>query len=186
MNKVTHTVIRNELIEAGATRREATDLALLATNLAQLKSDCSFKPSWLHSVVLLRRRRFTFAVSVLAAALLIVMVGVCLKAQSSLPGSKLHAVKQRSEDYVAWINPDFNKTIMMRRAQEVNDLVAAHASTNLILSTLNDYKSDVWTYNIHDAGVLQYCRNKLQTAAPNATPEVKDAISRTLGSLPIT
>ena len=73
---------------------------------------------------------------------------------------------------------------MMRRAQEVNELIAANASSNLILATLDDYQSDVWTYNINDATVLKYCRSKLRMAAPNASSEVRAAIYRTIGSFP--
>ena len=180
-------VIRNELIEAGASRTEVNELALLASDLGKLKGDHSFvRPTHIRHRITFRHKNPVFAFTALTACLLIVVVGIGLLAQRSLPGGRLYSVKQQSEDAIAVVDPGFQKTVMMRRAQEVNDLVALHASPDLILATLDDYQSDVWTYKISDAQVLHYCRAKLQAAAPNATPEVKDAISRTIGSFPLT
>ena len=187
MKSTMNIVIRKELIDAGASRSEVNELALLASDIAKLKNDHSFvKPSHTRPRTTLRHKRFVFALSAVIASFLIVIVGIGLITQRSLPGNKLYSVKQRSEDAFSVVDPNFQKTIIMRRAQEVNELVAANASPNLILDTLDDYQSDVWTYNINDATVLNYCRSKLRMAALNASPEVKAAIYRTLGSFPIT
>lgn len=184
MKHVENIVIRNELLAAGASEDDALELSMLATIVAQLKNERSLKkPSWLQSMFMSRRRGLVYGLSAITAAIFIAVIGLSVAAQSSLPGGKLYSVKLWSETSIAIIDPGFKKTMMMRRAEEVKDLIATHASSSLIIATLDDYQSDVRTYKIMDQRVIEYCTNKLRSARPNASPDIKAAIDKAIGTI---
>ena len=184
MKRVENIVIRNELLAAGASEYDALELSMLATIVAQLEKKQSLKQlSWLQFMFMFRKRSLAYGLSAITAAVFIAVVGFTVLAQSSLPGSKLYSVKIWSENSIAMVHPEFKKTMMMRRAQEVKDLIATHASSRLIIATLDDYHSDVRTYKIMDQRVIDYCSNKLRSATPNASPEIKAAIEKAIGTI---
>ena len=74
---------------------------------------------------------------------------------------------------------------MMKRAQEVKQLIAEHANSSLVLATLADYQTKASAYKSVSANyaVFEYCKNNLQQAAAIAPSPERQAINKTLLSL---
>ena len=75
---------------------------------------------------------------------------------------------------------------MMKRALQVNELVASHANPEKVLATLADYTEKASTYRSTpnaDYAAFEYCKTNLQQAASTASPAVRQAIANSLQSL---
>ena len=74
---------------------------------------------------------------------------------------------------------------MMKRAAQVKQLVAAHASSSLVLATLADYRVEASAYKAISAhyAVFEYCKNNLEQAASIAPATERQAINKSLLSL---
>jgi len=124
-------------------------------------------------------------VGVASIAGLAVGMALVMFSQTTLPGSILYPVQKLSDSMAVSVNPDYRGTVMMKRAQEVKQLIADHASSNLVLATLDDYKSEASAYTSVSANyaVFDYCKSSLQQAATIATNPERQAIDATLSSL---
>lgn len=180
MTTTTDRTLQDELCLAGASAHQAAELATLAGQLKSLKTAPQATTKTLFEP-LVPPARSRFKLYVLPAFSFLMIVAVLLTfAQSSLPGSLLYPVKRASENTVAFVDPGFKATMMMRRAQEINDLVATHAPAAVVVATLEDYRSDVQLYRVSDTSVLKYCTSKLQAAAAIAPDYEKRVILKTL------
>lgn len=167
MNK---TKLQRELLAVGAGPNEARELVHLASQLPKLRLRATAPNAnprlWLQTTG-------TFAA-------IGAIVAAFIMAQNSLPGSWLYSLKRVSENTVATINPDYQGTIMMRRAQEVSELVTAHAPESTVLTTLQQYQQVASSYKDANQAAIAYCKHHLETAQTNATPAERYAISQTL------
>jgi hypothetical protein len=172
--------LRDELQTTGASGKEARELATLAGQFASLKDRRALLPdptpnksSW-----------FRLA-PVLTTAFVFLFIGMAVvtTAQASIPGNVLYPVKQLSENTAAAIVPSYHATLMMRRADEVKQLVAKHASSKQVLATLADYSTQASAYKTKDYAAYTYCKNSLEQAAANANAAEKPQIASTIASI---
>jgi citrate lyase gamma subunit len=174
MNNRPQHKLHQELRTAGASADETRELMLVANKLRTLQAA---KPPR-HSLWV---RFAPFAAT--AFAFLLIGTSTVTFAQSSLPGDWLYPVKRLSENAAVAVDSNYRATLMMRRAEEVNQLVGKHASTQTILATLADYKVQAVTYKTKDYAAFSYCKSALQQAAAKATPHEQQMIASTLSSL---
>jgi hypothetical protein len=121
-----------------------------------------------------------------AGGLLAGLILVAL-AQTSFPGSRLYPLKRASETVALRAQPDYRGVLMMRRAQEVRELVSRKGSQHLVVTTLHDYVADATAYKAQTSqnyAAFSYCQANLQQAETQAGGQERQAIAATLASLP--
>jgi hypothetical protein len=169
--------LTKELTAAGASQAEVRQLVPIAANLSLLKAS---KP----------KRAFTFAQPLsFAAAGLVMGMFLVIVSQAALPTSWLYPVQKLSDSVAIDVHSQYRATIMMKRAQQVNQLVANHASANEVLAALADYTNEASAYKTmpHASySAFEYCKSNLQQASAAASPSVRQAISGSLDSLKTT
>lgn len=166
--------LKRELSQAGAKASEVDSLASIAGSLRLLKSRPKLKVWHILKPAVL-------ATSSLALGALIVMLS-----QSVTPASWLYPVQKLSDAAAIEVHPGYRATVMMRRAQQVNQLVAGRASSGVILSTLDSYETEAKDYKStprSDYAAFDYCKANLRQAADSAPPDVRQAISDSLQEL---
>jgi hypothetical protein len=181
-----HSQLAKELREAGASNAEITELLPIASRLSQLRHrqtiatvDRAGLSQWLRILKLA-----VFTLSGLALGMFLVVMS-----QTALPTSLLYPIQKLSDGIAVGVNPQYRAIIMMKRAQQVNQLVAEHASSAQVLATLNDYTSEANIYKSSphaDYAAFDFCKTNLQQAALAASPPIRKAISASLQSLDTT
>lgn len=171
--------LQSELRLAGASDKEARELTQLASRLKKLQSPRTESAP--------QRKRSAWArllptTGVAVVALLLGMSSVTL-AQSSLPGSLLYPVKRLSENAAVTVDPSYRATLMMRRANEVEQLIGKRASTKQVLTMLGAYNVQASAYKSKNYAAFAYCKSNLQLAMADANSTEKQAITITLNSL---
>ena len=173
MNKRT---LHKELRQAGASLQEVTELSQLARQLPELNGlPAKPKRSWWTR----------FKPVPIAAAIGGLVVGAVLiaVAQGSMPGSALYPVKRLSEQAAVAADPSYRATLMMRRSQEVKQLVNRRAGQGRVLATLANYRRAAAAYKTDNYAAFEYCKTNLAQAAAAAPPAERAAIDSTLHSL---
>jgi len=172
--------LSKELRQVGANDEEIRELLPIAANLHLLKETDlpAFKPTvwWQY---LLKPALF-IAPSVAAG-----MVAIIL-AQAALPTSPLYPIQRLSDNVVSGLQPSYKAEVMMKRAQQVNQLVTKNANSKIILATLVSYSENARSYKMQSRtsyAAFEYCKSNLQQAATKATPAVRNAINTSLKSL---
>ena len=168
-------VLEKELLRAGAQPGEMAGLAAVASQLRALD----------RPILAPKSRRWGRLLPLTATALTALIVGASLVAyaQTSLPGSWAYPVKQLSEKTAVAIDPSYRATLMMRRSQEVRQLVSRHADQGQVMATLADYRSAAAAYKSHNYAAFEYCKSNLEQAAGIAPPSERAAINQTLATL---
>lgn len=172
-------LVAEELRLAGAKESELNQLTEVADRLhrlntpsASLKQAKQVRPGW--------------HLAPLGAALIVgVLLGanVVAYAQTSLPGNWLYPSKRLSEKVAVAFDPGYRATLMMRRSQEVKELVDRHAGKPVVLATLADYKTEAAAYKSADYAAFEFCESNLKQAAAAAPTPERAAINGTLASL---
>lgn len=178
--------LQNELRAVGANDAEISQLSAIADKLPELKNYKHIKDEGMK--VSGKRRRFMKPI-VGALAGLAFGALLILMAQSVLPTSWLYPVQKFSDSIVIDVHPQYRANVMMKRAHQVNALVARHASTDKIMATLADYTSQAKVYKTlphANYAAFEYCKNNLQQAEVIASPEIRSAIQNNLQSLQTT
>jgi hypothetical protein len=180
MKQQSSQVLKKELAEAGASRREASELAVLANELGQLEGQpaaAQVKPS----------RRLKLLVPFGSVALAGIVIGMMLVifSQAVLPGSPLYAIQKLSDSVAVSADSGYRGTVMMKRAQQVQQLVASHASSRTVMATLADYQHEAAAYKASGSNyaAFEYCKSSLQKAAAIAPASQRQAINASLESL---
>jgi hypothetical protein len=173
-------ILRAELKAAGASDSEISELLPVASSLGLLKPTKHSSPQ---SDVGKWRRLWPLGVTSIAG--LVIGMALVVFSQTVLPGSVLYPVQKLSDDVAISSDSSYRGTVMMKRAQQVKQLIAEHADSSLVMATLADYQSEAATYKSAPANyaVFEYCKNNLQQAAANAPSPERDAINKTLVSL---
>lgn len=183
MNSKQHRKLTAELRAAGATNTELKELGSIASNLSKLKR----KSLPLGVPDRQRRARLRLVLGISAPAIIGVAVGMFLviASQTVLPGSSLYPVQAASDGLAAAINPRYQETLMMKRAEQVRQLIANHAPSKRVFATLADYKKQAASYKsvASNYAAFEYCKDNLQQAAGQATGRERQAINKTLSSL---
>lgn len=175
--------LTQELHMAGASDAEIRDLLPIASRLAQLQNLRSTattnhaSPShWLRIL-----KPATYILSGLALGVLLIVMSL-----AASPTSVLFPVQKLSDNIAVHANPNYRAIVMMKRAQQVNQLVRGHASTTQVLAVLNDYTSEANVYkdSSHaDYAAFEFCESNLHQAALAASPAIRKAIFASLQSL---
>jgi hypothetical protein len=174
--------LRQELRAEGASDAELQALLPIATDLRQLRNGRVLAAASRPQRALPRfMQPVTYTVAGVVAGMFLVMVS-----QAVLPTSWLYPAQQLSDSVAIDLHPEYRATIMMKRAQQVNQLVAAHANSRVVLATLSSYTSIAGAYKSTphaDYSAFEFCESNLEQAAHHASPEVQRAITSSLQSL---
>jgi len=169
-----------ELRQAGASDAEIRELLPIAANLHLLKEPelPVFKPTpWWQAFV----KPAMFVIPSLAFGMAIIILS-----QAALPTSLLYPVQKLSDNVISGIQPSYKAEVMMKRAQQVNQLVNQKAESGVILATLASYSTNAKSYKTQSHAsyaAFEYCKSNLQQATAKASPAVRDAINASLKSL---
>jgi hypothetical protein len=178
--------LKKELTLSGASDSEAAELVAIASNLKQLNNTKRSVPMpTLHDQHPMKGRKLVLIGGPSLTGLVIGMALIILS-QAVLPGSFLYPVQKLSDHVAVAVNPDYRGIIMMKRAQQVKQLVAEHASSHTVLATLADYQNEASAYksvSAADYAAFEYCKSNLQQAAAAAPNPDRQAINTTLSSL---
>lgn len=184
MNAKQKSKLQHELRSVGATYEEIGRLVNIASSLGRLKSEHrqSLQPrhEWQHSKL---KTLCMFAVSSLSSLAIGMML--IIFSQAVLPGNILYPLQRVSDTVSASVDHSYGGTVMMKRAEQVRQLISEHAPPGLVLTTLADYEIEASAYK-HTASnyaAFEYCKNSLQEASTMALPAEKQAINTTLRSL---
>lgn len=177
--------LKTELRQAGASDSEVNELAGLVGNLKQLKNAKGVDEL---TVMKFQRRakwRLFIPVSVASIAGLAVGMAIVIFSQTTLPGSLLYPVQKLSDSVAVSVNSSYRGTVMMKRAQEVKQLIANHANSSLVLATLSDYISEASVYKSVSSNYaeFEYCKDNLRQAANMSTGSERQAIEGSLSTL---
>ena len=172
--------LRQELRQAGASTAEITSLLPIAANLRLLQQPkpkrASIGPWW--------QKLFRPAVFIVPS--LAVGMALIILSQAVSPTSLLYPAQKLSDNIVVAMHPQYRAEVMMKRARQVNQLVAAHASANVVLATLASYTTEAQAYKAssHSSyAAFEYCKSNLQQASTTAPLSVRRAIATSLDSL---
>jgi len=178
-----HDQLAQELQIAGASDTEVRDLLPIASRLTQLQHPRSAaemnRAGSNHWLRILKPAAYTL--SGLALGILLIVMS-----QTVSPTSVLFPVQKLSDDVAVHADPNYRAIVMMKRAQQVNQLVRGHASAAQVLAVLNDYTSEASIYKSSphaDYAAFEFCETNLHQAASAASPAVRKAIFASLRTL---
>lgn len=180
MNARSQSHLRTELTSAGASAAEVDTLIDVASSLTHLQDHRS------NTAVRPHRRWRTFVPFGLTSLSGIALgMALVIFSQTVLPGSWLYPVQALSDTVAVSVDSGYKGTVMMKRAEQVKQLIAAHASSNVVLATLADYKTEAAQYKsiATNYAAFEYCKTSLQQAAAIAPSTERQAIVGTLDSL---
>jgi hypothetical protein len=177
--------LRDELVLAGATDSEIEDLLPLANKLKQLKNSDDLVPRATPHSQLQNRWKMLVPIGLTTFTGLAFGMALVILSQTVLPGSLLYPVQKLSDNVSMAVDPEYKETVMMKRVQQVKQLINQHASSSLVLATLADYRSEASAYKSDAANyaVFEYCKTSLRQAAATAPSSERQAIDNTLQSL---
>ena len=170
--------LRRELLAAGAEPAEIDGLAGVA---GRLKEFASVRTARARRPLALRFVPFGLT----AAAGLALGAWLVIASQTVLPGSPLFSVQRFSDNAAVRLHPAYRGTVMMKRAQQIKQLVAAHAASGQVLAALADYRSVAAAYTFSSANydVLEFCQSNLAEAARQAPLPEQRVITAALHAL---
>jgi len=173
--------LRQELLQAGAKASEVKELLSIASRLELLTN------KRLTGVETTPRTRLRIFRPLTVGALgLIIGTFLVIVSQSVLPTSWLYSVQKLSDSVAIDVHPQYRANVMMKRAQQVNGLVAAHSSRQKVLATLADYTNQASAYKTMphaNYAAFEFCKSNLEQAASAAPGPERAAISDALSSL---
>ena len=127
-----------------------------------------------------------FAPAVAFVLILAVLAsGSVVLAQKSLPGDFLYPVKRLSENAAVSLNPEFEQKIVVRRSQEVKDLVEQKEDPGLVKDTLDDFSKDSQKAKSegHANGNIEEGVRNLEDARERSSDDERRQIEETLKTL---
>jgi hypothetical protein len=170
-------ILQTELRQAGASKSETAELAQVATQLKVLSTHAVVpvsRPNWYRRLLPL---------SMASVAGLLIGAMLIAYAQTSLPGSWTYPVKKLSEQAAVLFDSNYRATLMMRRSQEVRELIHNGADQQIVLATLLDYQHEAAAYKSTNYAAFEYCKSNLVQAAGVAPATERSAIRNALSSL---
>jgi hypothetical protein len=173
--------LRRELRSAGAGEAETDRLLAVAAGLGELPATGQrHRPRP-------RPAGWRLALPTGLALVAVLFAGGLLVAasQTSLPGSWLYPVQKLSDNAAESAHPQYRAVVMMKRAQEVKQLVAKRADSGAVLAALNDYQAEAAAYKAGagNYSAFEYCKTNLQQAAQAAPSPERAAITTALSAL---
>lgn len=129
--------LHDELVTAGASAEEASELTRVARALRHLPTPEPFLPalrsgwSW---------PRVTGLAAAAAAAFFMIGGGMVSMAQTSRPGTALYPVKRASDQVIVNLDPAYAGHVMMQQAEDIDILAQAHGSADVVMNEVADYQ----------------------------------------------
>ena len=182
MNNLQQKALHRELKGAGASSRESQELAGIASRLGVLKN--SDVPQATGSRPR-KKLRLALIIGIPAVTGLALGMFLVVVSQTVLPGSTLYPIQAGSDSLAAAVSPSYRGTVMMKRAEQVKQLIHNGAPADKVLATLADYEKQAASYKsaASNYAAFEYCKNNLQQAAQQATNSERQAITKALVSL---
>ncbi len=179
MSRQAQNNLSKELRSAGATDSEINELVVVVSKLKQLKKT----PQSSSKTFISFRKLLPVGVASLTG--LVVGTALIIVSQTVLPGNGLYPIQKLSDNLIISVNADYRGTVMMKRAQQVKQLIMRHASSKLVLATLADYQTEAAAYHSGTANYaeFEYCKDNLQQASRLAPPSEQQAINNVVQSL---
>src|SRR3989344_2334034 len=183
-----------ELRIRGLPPAEAEELGQVATSFGELgrfaRSE-KVKEQFLVKLLGARKKQLfawprLFAPAVAFVLILLVLgAGSVVFAQKSLPGDVLYPVKRLSENVAISLNPALEQEIVVRRSQEVKDLVEKKEDPELVKNTLEDFSEDSQKAKNkgHANGNLEEGVRNLEDARERSSEDERRQIDETLKKL---
>ena len=175
--------LRHELGHVGASKAEIMALLPVAAKLEQLAGlplpAIEPRPQFNFKVRLVRNVALTIAG--IAAVFMLIAVS-----QSVSPMNVMYPLQKLSDNVAVAVHPQYRANVMMKRAQQVNTLVASHASSDKVLAVLADYDNEAKAYQTMphaNYAAFEFCKANLQQAAKVAPAYERHAILASLQSL---
>jgi hypothetical protein len=186
MNRHQRDTVRGELHTAGATDAEAEELLSLAENLHRLRSPNGAKSGrrWVYGGIHILAMPSAYVLAGIVVGILTVAF-----AQAASPGSSLFPVQVATDNVASALHPQYREIVMVKRADQVKELVADHASSQNDMSAVADYTEVADKYRDGSRvnyAAFRYCESQLSQAAKIASPQVSQAIERSINSLDAT
>ena len=183
-----------ELKIRGLFQAEAEELGGIAKNIGQIGGiSRSEKVKEQFLVKLLgNRKKKSFAwprlfVPSVAFVLILIVLGASsvVFAQKSLPGDFLYPVKRLSENVAVSLKPELEQEIVVRRSEEVKDLVEKKEDPELVKNTLEDFSRDSKKAKSkgHSNGKLEEGVKNLKEAKVKSSDDEKKEIEEALKKL---
>lgn len=169
--------LRRELRDAGAHDSEISKLLPIAEGLRKLSKTSAQEKTFRWKIPLL--------VSGTGLAGLVLGVALMIFSQVALPGNWLYPVQKMSDNAAVALQPSYRGTVMMRRADQVKQLVAERAGQGAVLEALADYRTEAAAYksSTNNYALFDYCKSDLQQANSQTTGPEHAAITKTLAEL---
>lgn len=129
-----------------------------------------------------------FLVSLFIGAMVLVLSGSVLStvARQSLPGDLLYAYKRLNEKIATKIEPELRPVVMMRRSDEVHNLVLQGASQDVVLASVDAYVDELERAHREAGKTQEYERAKeyailaLSRARAESRGRVRHSIERAI------
>src|SRR3990167_5433237 len=186
--------LEKELKIRGLSQAETEELGQVAESITQIgRFSRSEKVKEQFLVKLLgARKRESFAWSRLfapAVAFVLILAvlgtGSVVFAQKSLPGDVFYPLKRLSENVAVSLNPALEQKIVVRRSQEVKDLVEQKEDPELVKDTLDDFSEDSQKAKSEGRanGNLEEGVRNLENARERSSDDERKQIDETLKKL---
>lgn len=140
-----------ELKIRGLSQAEAEELNRLSRSLGQIgrfsRSE-KVKDQFLTNLLGAKKKQLFVWPHLFAPAVAFVLIliflgaGSVVFAQKSLPGDFLYPVKRLSENVAVSLKPELEQEIVVRRSQEVKDLVEKKEDPGLVKNTLDEFSEE--------------------------------------------
>src|SRR3972149_11824125 len=186
--------LEKELKIRGLSQTEAEELGQVAKSIGQIgrvaRSE-EVKEQFLVKLLGTKKQELfvwprLFAPAVAFVLILVVLgAGSVAFAQKSLPGDVLYPVKRLSEIVAVSLNPALEQEIVVRRSQEVKDLVEKKEDSELVKNTLDDFSEDSQKAKNkgHANGNLEEGVRNLEDARERSSEDERRQIEETLKKL---
>ena len=184
--KMKLTELALELRSAGASPAEAKKLIPIAARLYKLAPQLRGEDQTAPQPAF--RRYLAFWAT---ATLLVLFTGLAIAAisQSALPGSRLYPIEHTLDTLAVAIHPAYRKTVMMKRAHQINTLALSGSPSQIMLPVVADYRNLAATYQKTphaNYAALIYCKAELAKAAHRSPPVVRQAITSSIDAIDAT
>ena len=186
--------LTKELKIRGLSQAQADELGEVAGSLRQIgrfpRSE-EVKEQFLVKLLGTRKKELfvwprLFAPTIAFVLILLVLAsGSVALAQKSLPGDVLYPIKRLSENIAVSLKPSLEQGIVVRRSQEVKDLVEQKEDPGLVKDTLDDFSEDSQKAKSegHANGNIEEGVRNLEEAKERSSDDEKKQIEETLKKL---
>lgn len=188
MNDEFEKQLNREILESGASKQEADHLLNIARSLGaapKLERQFIFKKQKFRKLFGDGEKKGLFSwpkifIPAFAAILMLLVLGggVVLASQKSFPGEPLYGVKRASESVRAIIRPEFKEEIVVKRGEEIKEIVERKEDPKLLRDSLDELREEA--RKNRGRGRTQESLERLEEAKRRSSGDEKDEIEKTV------